>query len=86
MSHGAEEDRIERAQLLNAVRGHHVSGLHVGFTAPIERVPLACESKTLPRSVEYPDALWNHFLPDAISRNHRNVEGSHARRVLPFLR
>src|SRR6267143_1169245 len=36
MANGAEEDSLERPQLLQAVGGHHLSGLDVSFATPIE--------------------------------------------------
>jgi len=73
VAHGAEKNRVKPPQLLEAVIRHHFSGLHVGFTAPVELVPLPAKPKALSRGFEYADAFGHHFLADTISRDDRYV-------------
>src|SRR5467141_1147175 len=84
MPNGAEEDSVERPQLLQAIGGHHLSGLSVSFTTPIEGVPVQSKTKALPGRFQHANAFRHHFLSDAVSRDNRDVESFHVRQTLSF--
>src|SRR5260370_11114022 len=67
MANGAEEDSVKRPQLLQAVGGHHLSGLYVGFATPIECVPVHLESKAPSRLFQREHSFVHPFFPDAVS-------------------
>src|ERR1700730_6949750 len=77
VAHGAQKNGVKWPQLLQTVVRHHFSGLHVGFTAPVEFVPLPAEAEALPRGFEHANAFAHHFFADAVSGDHRNVESLH---------
>src|SRR6267154_2551063 len=58
---GAQEDRVEWAQLLDTVCGHHLSGFDISFTTPIERVPVEPESKALSCRFQDSNTFWHTF-------------------------
>src|SRR4030081_3090957 len=77
VAHGAQKNGVKWPQLLQTVVRHHFSGLHVGFTAPVEFVPLPPEAKALACGFEHADAFGNHFLADAVSGDNRNGKSFH---------
>src|SRR3984893_4702775 len=77
VANGAEENGVERLQLPQAVVGHHLSGLHVRFAAPVKRVPLQAKIKTPAGRFEHTDTFRNHFLSDAVSGDDRDVKCFH---------
>src|SRR5260370_13814934 len=83
VSHGAQEDRVERPQLLDTVWGHHVSGLNISFATPVERVPVEAESEAVSCRVQHPNAFRHHFFSDAIACDDRDVESFHEA-IYPF--
>src|SRR5882724_4450712 len=86
MSNCAKEDRVKRPELLQAICRHHLSGLHVGFTTPVECVPVPSKTKALSRSFQHADAFGHHLFPDAVSCNDCNIESFHVRSSLFPLR
>src|SRR5882762_105307 len=84
MANGAEEDSVERPQLLQAVGGHHLSGLDVSFATPIEGVPVHLESKAPSRRFQREHAFGHHFFPDAVSGDDCDIESFHVRGTLSF--
>src|SRR6267378_1548470 len=86
MSNSAKEDGVKRPELLQTICRHHLSGLNVGFTTPVECVPVPSKTKALSRGFQHADAFGQHFFPDAVSRNDCNIESFHVRRSLFSLR
>src|SRR6266581_1666972 len=84
VSHGTQEDRIERSQLLDTVDRHHLPGLDVSFATPIKRVPVESESKALSCRFQHTDAFWHHLFPNAVACDDRDVESSHEATLYPF--
>ena len=80
-SDGAEIDRIEFAQLLEAVLRHHPAGVGVALTAPIEGRPGDFEIVGYSRGFKHTNPLWNDLTADPIARNYGNLI-SHANK--PF--
>src|SRR5690242_1393057 len=76
----AEEDGVERTELLEAVRRHHPACSRVGFAAPVEGSPLELKAEAAPGGIEHANALGNHFLADTVSGDHRDVKGLHVSR------
>src|ERR1035441_3869682 len=72
VAHGAEVDRVEPAQLVQAVFGHHAARFSVGFAAPVEVRPGKLDAELSARSFEHPQALGNHFAANAVALNYRN--------------
>src|SRR6266446_2248154 len=81
---GAQEDRVEWAQLLDTVCGHHLSGFDISFTTPIERVPVEPESKALSCRFQDSNTFWHHFFSDAITCDDCDVESFHEATLYPF--
>src|ERR1700688_416139 len=77
VANGTEKDGVEGSQLPQAVVRHHLPGLHVRFAAPVKRVPLHAKIETPARRFQHTDSFRNHFFSDAVSGDHRNVEGFH---------
>src|SRR6266699_2263921 len=84
MPNGAEEDSVERPQLLQAIGGHHLSGFNVSFTTPIEGVPVQSKTKALPCYFQHANAFRHYFLSDAVSGDNCDVESFHVRQTLSF--
>src|SRR2546426_9571957 len=84
VSHGTQEDRIERSQLLDTVDRHHLPGLDVSFATPIKRVPVESESKALSCRFQHTDAFWHHLFPDAVACDDCNIESFHGCQTYPF--
>src|SRR4029077_9684183 len=85
MANSAEEDGMEGLQLLEAVFRHHFPRLRIRFAAPVKRAPMQAKVETPARRFQHTDTFRNHFFSDAVSSDHRNVEGFHQLRfiVLP---
>ena len=79
MPHGSQKDGVERPQLLQTIRRHHLSGFHVGFAAPIELLPSELEPKAPPCRFEHADAFGNDFFPNTIAGDDGNTERFHFR-------
>src|SRR5258708_12398221 len=84
MATGAEEDSVKRPQLLQAVGGHHLSGLCVGFATPIEGVPVHLESKAPSRRFPREHAFGHPFFPDSVPADYLLLESSHVPCSLSF--
>ncbi len=65
---GAEEDRVEGAQLVEAVLGHHRAHARVPLTAPVEGLPLEREAVFRGDGVEHGLAGGNNLVADAVAR------------------
>src|SRR5260370_16287136 len=83
MSNGSQEDRIERPQLLDTIRGHHLSGVNVCFATPVELVPLESKSEALPCRFQHSVAFWDYFFSDAIACDDRDVKSLHEPTLIP---
>src|ERR1700676_1681821 len=77
VANGAEEDCVERPQLLKAIVRHHLTGLYISLAAPVEGTTLQAKPEPLPGRFEHANAFGNHFFPDAVSSDDRDVEGFH---------
>src|SRR5262249_8800048 len=77
VAHRAEEDRVERFELRDAVFRHHAPRFDVAFAAPIEMAPVEGKAETLAGGFQYANAFRHDFLADAIAGNHRDHVGFH---------
>src|SRR2546421_10764409 len=84
VSHGTQEDRVKRSQLLDTIGRHHLPSLDVSFATPIKRVPVESESKALSCRFQHTDAFWHHLFPNAVACDDRDVESSHEATLYPF--
>src|SRR5207245_7666691 len=84
VSHGTQEDRVERPQLLDTIGRHHLPSLDISFATPIKRVPVESESEALSCHFQHTDAFWHHLFPNAVACDDRYVESSHETTLYPF--
>src|SRR5438094_10637191 len=77
VSHGTQEDRVKRSQLLDTIGRHHLPSLDVSFATPIKRVPVESEFKALSCRFQHTDAFWHHLFLNAVACDDRDVESSH---------
>ena len=71
-AHGAQQDRIELAQHLDAVLRHHAAGLAVGLAAPVEMLPVEADAETPARGLQHPHRFRHDLVADAVAGNDRN--------------
>src|SRR6266404_3916961 len=76
VSHGSQEDRVKRSQLLDTIGWHHLPSLDVSFATPIKRVPVESESKALSCRFQHTDAFWHYLFPDAVACDDSNRESA----------
>src|SRR5437016_12383896 len=84
VSHGTQEDRVKRSQLLDTIGRHHLPSLDVSFATPIKRVPVESESKALSCRFQHTDAFSYHLFPNSVACDYRDVEISHEARLCSF--
>jgi hypothetical protein len=77
VAHGAEENRVERAQPIERVLRHHPTVLEVVLRAPVELLPDQAELKAGRGRLQHPDRRWNHFVSNAVAGNHCYAIGLH---------
>src|SRR5580704_1770435 len=73
MTHRAEENCIEGAQLFETVFGHHATAAAICLAAPIEILPGEIEAEALARGIEHVNSLWHDLKPDSITGDHCNL-------------
>src|SRR5580704_1189297 len=79
IAHRSEKNRVEGAKLREAVVGHHLARLDVGFAAPIKMRERVFDSETFSCGFEYAQSFGNNFLSNAIAGNHCNLVSIHGR-------
>jgi len=85
MANGAEEDSVKRPQLLQAVGGHHLSGLLRRFRKlHIEGVPVHLESKARPALPARALPSGTTFFPMPSPAMTAILKVSCAREFMPF--
>ena len=77
VAHGAQEDGLALAQLLDRVLRHHAAGLVVELAVPGVLGPIKGDLKASPRGIEDPHPLRRHFLSDPVSRYDGNAISLH---------
>ena len=71
-AHGAQQDRVERAQHLDPVLRHHAPGLAVGLAVPVEVLPIEPHAEAPAGGLQHPHRLRHDLVADAIAGNDRN--------------
>ena len=66
---GAEEDALERLELLHAVVRHHLAGLHQPIARPVEIGEFEFEVEAPRGGFEHEYAFRQNFLTDSVTRN-----------------
>src|SRR2546427_10244953 len=84
VSHGTQEDRVERPQLLDTIGRHHLPSLDINVATPIKRLPVESESEALSCRFQHTDAFWHHLFPNAVACDDRDVDSSHEATLYPF--
>src|SRR6202171_4187699 len=64
LANRAEENGVERPQLLEAVVRHHFPGVHIGCAAPVKRLPMQAKTKTLRRCSAHANTCRDSFFSD----------------------
>ena len=77
-AHRAEIDGVEGAERLDAVGGHHRTGLQVPLARPVELLPLELDAVPGRRRFQDPHTLGHDFLADPVSGNQRDLQRIHA--------
>ena len=77
IAHRAEKNRVEGAKLREAVVGHHLSRLDVGFAAPVKMRERIIDAETPARGFEHAQSFGHDFFSNAIAGNHCNLVGFH---------
>ncbi len=72
---GAEEDRIEAFEILDAVLGHHAALGAVIVRAPRQGLDAKLEAGARGHGFEHLDPGRDHFLADAVARDRRDAIG-----------
>jgi len=67
--HGAEENRIEPAELVEPIGRHHASGSRVSLATPIELVPLERETEADGGALEHALGGGNDLFSDSVARD-----------------
>ena len=68
-AHGAQEDALERLELLHAVVRHHLAGLHQPIARPVEIGEFEFEVEAPRGGFENEYAFRQNFLTDSVTRN-----------------
>jgi len=76
MANRPQKNGVKRAELLEAVGGHHSAGSEIGVATPVKFAPDETETEAAPRSFEDSDAFGHNFAPDAIPSDYGNFVGS----------
>ena len=71
-AHRAQQDRVERAQHLDAVLRHHPAGLAVGLAAPVEMLPVEADVVAPAGGLQHPHGLGHDLLADAVAGDDRD--------------
>src|SRR5262249_459287 len=74
----AQIDRVELAELIDAVLGHELAHLQKTVAAPVEMLPVEREAVLLRRRLEHPLALGHDLLADAIAGDDGDFVRLHA--------
>ena len=77
IAHRAEKNRVEGAKLREAVVGHHLSRLDVGFAAPVKMRERIVDSEAPARGFEHAQSFGHDFFSNAVAGNHCNLVGFH---------
>src|SRR6266404_7443188 len=77
MTHGSQEDGIERPQMLQTISRHHLSGFQESFATPIKFMPVELESKMLSCRFKHANAFRHDLFPNAVPGDNCNAEGFH---------
>src|SRR5208283_1771595 len=77
ISHRTEVDRIETAQLVQAIFGHHPAGLEIGLATPVEVMPGEHYIVAAPSSFKNTKAFGYDLTSDSVALNDRNVIMAH---------
>ena len=80
---GAEEDRVELAELVEAVGGQRFAGFEVAVAAPVEVLSLEREVFELGDGLEDLDAFGGDFGAGAVAADDGDFEGGAAHGRLP---
>ena len=75
-SHGAEEDRVEAANGVEAALGHHRARCRIALAAPVEVFPLEADAEAAGDRIENANALRHRLLADAVAGNDGDAMGS----------
>src|SRR5207237_6506112 len=84
VSHGTQEDRVERPQLLDTIGRHHLPSLDINVATPIKRLPVESEPEALSCRFQHTDAFWHYLFPDAVACDDCNIESFHGCQTYPF--
>src|SRR5579884_1560968 len=84
ISDSAEKDRVEWAQLLQPVVGHHAAGFQKALAAPIEVLPAKADVVLSPDSFQNSKSFGHDLAANAVSFNHCNrvfLHGTYVSRI-----
>src|SRR5689334_20039594 len=83
----AEENCAKRSQLIERIRRHHAAMMKVVVRAPVEIGVVETNTVLFRRGSQHLPRRRHHFLPNSITRYHRDSEAVHVtiRKGIPII-